>query len=204
MSEMDTNITATPSIVANLTDLYLLPINISYNFLRNDSTNPSYGEISSIATNSEETYALNKTDGPSLQPTVRDSSLYYQAFKNTSKPNVSWGGIKTVPRINDSDLEFNMSGTFWEFPAHTRGPDSQSFIYISAVVIFYGALLMTILGIQMRRRNDDSADEDYYALLVNRDELARQDMMLRRKMNVLRIDNVKDGYTIDLIPEHTV
>lgn len=138
--------------------------------------------------------------------TTTDITRYGDDDTNTTTANShrTPSNLGTSPPVFDEALDFNMSEPYWEIPTQPNGSDGQAFIYVSAVVVFYGALLMTLLGIQMRRRNGDSADEDYYALLVNRDELARRDIVLRQKMNVLRIDSIKDGHTIDLIPEHTV
>ena len=89
-------------------------------------------------------------------------------------------------------------------PSSTSEPDSQALLYVSAIVFFYGAVLLTLLWMQLRRRAVPSVDEELYAVLINREELARRDMLLRHKLNVLRIDGIKDGYMLDHIPEHTL
>ena len=89
-------------------------------------------------------------------------------------------------------------------PSSTSEPDSQALLYVSAIVLFYGAVLLTLLWMQLRRRAVPSVDEELYAVLINREELARRDILLRHKLNVLRIDGIKDGYLLDHIPEHTL
>ena len=89
-------------------------------------------------------------------------------------------------------------------PSSTSEPDSQPLLYVSVIVLFYGAVLLTLLWMQLRRRAVPSVDEELYAVLINREELARRDILLRHKLNVLRIDGIKDGYLLDHIPEHTL
>ena len=89
-------------------------------------------------------------------------------------------------------------------PATTAEPDRQALLYVSAIVLFYGAVLLTLLWMQLRRHAVPPADEELYAVLINREELARRDTLIRHKLNVLRIDGIKDGYLLDHIPEHTV
>ena len=104
----------------------------------------------------------------------------------------------------DNDGAQNETEEVLEIRQPSNSRESQAFIYVSAVVIFYGGVLLTLLGTHLCKRHSEANDEDYYTLLGNRDELARRDIRLREKMNVLRIDSIRDGHFIDLIPEHTV
>jgi len=85
--------------------------------------------------------------------------------------------------------------------------EPQSLIYVSAIVLFYGGVLMVLLYMQLRRRfsgDYNYSEDDHYALLINRDELERRDILLRQKTNVLRICNVQQGHLLDKLPEQTV
>ena len=84
-------------------------------------------------------------------------------------------------------------------------PDLPALVYVIAVLLFYAGVLMALLGLQLRRRTlFDPSEDDHYTMLLDRDELARRDTLLRHKLNVLKIRGLRDGHLLDLIPEHQV
>ena len=82
--------------------------------------------------------------------------------------------------------------------------DVQALVYVFAVVLFYGIILMiALMGMRVRKRRVARMGEDY-AALIDRNEVVRRDTALRQKLNVLRISGVQDGHLLDQIPEHSV
>ena len=82
--------------------------------------------------------------------------------------------------------------------------DIQALVYVFAVVVFYGlVLIVALMGMRVRKRRITRLD-DGYAALIDRNEVVRRDTVLRQKMNVLRLSNVHNGYLLDQIPEHSV
>ena len=91
------------------------------------------------------------------------------------------------------------------FVAKANGDaDIQALVYVFAVVLFYGLILIiALLGMRARRRHDTRLEDDY-AALIDRTGAVRKDRALQQKMNVLRLSNVQHGYMLDQIPEHEV
>ena len=85
-----------------------------------------------------------------------------------------------------------------------EGADIQVLVYVFAVVIFYGLILViALMGVRIRKRREIRIEDDY-AALIDCSEVARSDKILRQKMNVLRLNSVQNGYMLDMIPEHDV
>ena len=80
----------------------------------------------------------------------------------------------------------------------------QVLVYVFAVVMFYGLILIiALMGVRTRKHRVIQIEDDYAALIDHRD-VVRSDTTLRQKMNVLRLSNVQNGYMLDMIPEHDV
>ena len=82
--------------------------------------------------------------------------------------------------------------------------DIQVLVYVFAVVMFYGLILIiALMGVRIRKHRVIRIEDDY-AALIDCSDVVRRDTALRQKMNVLRLNNVQNGYMLDMIPEHDV
>ena len=82
--------------------------------------------------------------------------------------------------------------------------DVQILLYVLAVVVFYGILLIIALMGQRARRRLRAGPEDDHSSLIDRNEVVRKDTVLRQKMNVLRLSGFQQGYMLDQIPSYEV
>ena len=89
--------------------------------------------------------------------------------------------------------------------AKTPSPsaDLHALAYVVAIVLFYTTVLMVVVGMHLRNRRN-SFDEEHYAALLNKDEMAQREKYFIRKLNILKMRALKDAPLIDQIPVHTV
>ena len=176
--------------------------------------------------------SININDGALYLTTMDNSSLFDDNITGTSDVfstlitsiNTSYNDYLPTP-INDTTfvtdfiqslLDIMPKASVTTTPVHPDvhvrvametnddDVDIQVLVYVFAVVMFYGLILViALMGVRIRKHRVIQIEDDY-AALIDCSEVVRIDTTLRQKMNVLRLNNVQNGYMLDMIPEHDV
>jgi len=80
-------------------------------------------------------------------------------------------------------------------------------LYVATIVVLYAMVFLTLIGIQIRRRLvtlKRGPNDEHYSLLTDKKEQLHQDKLKRQRLNVMRLNGVKDAYELDLMPVHDV
>lgn len=104
-----------------------------------------------------------------------------------------------------SELEVLLKG---HAPAIDNGgqrsvPDVHALAYVIAIVFFYTSVLMAVIAMHIRKRHNNF-EEEHYAALLNREEMAQKERRFRIKLNILNMRGLRDAPLIDQIPVQTV
>ena len=164
--------------------------------LQPTTTDHLFSDAGNITSNNELEYLLKDTNSTlGYLPTNASRAM-------ALRPTKLLGDIGAGVGIPTTTMKSFHPGSHI-FVAKANGDaDIQALVYVFAVVLFYGLILViALLGIRARRRHDTRLEDDY-AALIDRTEVMRKDTALRQKMDALRLSNVQHGYMLDQIPEH--
>ena len=136
--------------------------------------------------------SYNKTIAPSHGSKKQELSL------DVFQLNLTWNEIEALLQ-GQSPYSSNENVA----KATPPSADLHALAYVVAIVLFYTTVLMVVVGMQLRNRRN-SFDEEHYAALLNREEMARKEKFFIRKLNILKMRALRDAPLIDQIPVHTV
>ncbi len=164
--------------------------------------NTTHGLIANSYDNTSGVMDYNVTTPNIPQPGIyynlngtEDGVVKYNGSLNTQWSNITLYGIDVKEYYSHEDIAP---------PEPTPDTDVHALVYVSAVILLYAGVLLLILAFQLCRRTQESPEDEYYARLIDREELYRRDMSIRKKLNILKMTGIQNAHLLDLIPEHKV
>ncbi len=138
-------------------------------------------------------------------PNIPQPGIYYN-LNGTEDGVVKYNGSLDTQWSNITGIDVREYYSQKEIapPQPTPDTDVHALVYVTAVVLFYAGVLLTILALQLCRRTKETLEDDHYATLINREEIYRRDMKIRKKFNILKMTGIHNAHLLDLIPEHKV
>ena len=77
-------------------------------------------------------------------------------------------------------------------------------LYVVIVICFYGLALMVLIASQIRRQKREGPEVDYYEDYTERKLELQQFAKKQAKINIMKMQSVKDACFIDKIPQHKI